>query len=1091
MPTLGSLQIPPPANWQDFETLCRDLWRELWSDPNVQMNGRQGQPQHGVDVFGRPGEGTEWGGVQCKLKSQIAGTRLTPSQIEAEVTKAHKFVPPLASFTIATTAEQDADAQEAARVITQAQLAAGSFPVTVRAWDEIVQDLASYPRLLDKHYPQLGLGAGSAARDKYLRAVWSKLLPLPLMGLGGSHRDDIPLSAVYTALDVTGEGRAGGPGPGVEPDDSEHRSGVSVDLRGEANYLERLRSRIAAEAEAARRDEERRPRAEPELYSRRLTAVEAAAAAPRLVMLGPAGSGKSSFARHLALCLAGEALGHDEANLRKLNRVTEDAEADLLPWPHRAPLPIFVELRKLVRSSAFNVAAEPGVREILAYLSGRFPELEKLAPEALRDRGGALLFLDGLDETPAQASSRERLKAAIGDLVRAYPECRVLVTSRPYAYAEGSPWRLEGLGFEAANLAPLSAPQSQAFIAGWYSQLAERSQVDAERAGERSAELWRQISTTPYLKPLAELPLMLTMMTDLHASGGGRLRGGRAGIYESSVELLLDRWNEVRDVPEGGTVSEQLGMNVDEIRRALERLAFDVHRDRGSANGDLPAEITDTELWQALDRERSHERLVDERRVMDYLHQRSGIILGESRNRYRFPHRSYQEYLAAGHLIRTGFPGLVAEVVAENAGLWREVVQLAAGQLVATPFMLWSLLGTLVPEPPPETPSADDPGFERAFYAALAVRETGIWRRAAGEEEKLERIRRWLEKCVEVGALPPPDRAEAGRVLGLLGDKRRGIDLTQDGVPEIDWVEVPAGAFRMGSSEDDKEAFEWEKPQHPVDLETFSIARYPITNAQYAAFVKDGGYAEEQRDCWTEAGWEWKEQREGPERLDIRCLHQLLQPLPAVGQVPAGQPRDVPAFLRRKPPSFPRSDRRGRRDVHLPRTALRRAVAAAGSVVAVAGRGSEARLIGRLLVRQPQSQSFVSSRGGSVPSSNRIPSVRSHIRLMETENDVGLGDACFFELAGNAVLGSVTVDPDLAVDDIDVYQGTVDPSRPFPTDHHDDVPVVLLVDDHLFLDGSDCIVGHHVAGEHLTDSLSVATQGIHRRISSCTWSRTP
>ncbi len=824
MPTLTSLQIPPPANWQDFEALCRDLWRQQWSDPATQRNGRQGQPQHGVDVFGRPGQGADWAGVQCKLKSQITGSRLTAAEIEAEVEQARQFNPALASFTIATTAPADVRAQEAARRITEAQLANGSFPVEVKAWDEIEQDLGGFPELLAKHYPQLPLARATASRDAYLRTLWARLLPLPLMGLGGgSHREDIPLSAVYTALDVQAQARAGAREPAGEPELGAHPRGVTVDLAGEAWYLEQLRSRIETEAEAARQEQQRRPAGAPGGYSRRCSAVEAAAAAPRLVLLGPAGSGKSSFARHLALCLAGEALGRREADLRKLNGTQEGSgtEAELLPWLHGAPLPPFLELRKLVRSEPFRSVEDPGTHEILAYLGEAYPELEGVAPEALGEPGGALLILDGLDETPADAASRERLKAAIAGLVRAYPECRLLVTSRPYAYAEGSPWRLEGLGFFEAHLAPLSAAQSQAFIGGWYSQLADRGQVDPERAEARSAELWRQISSTPYLEPLAGLPLMLTMMTDLHASGGGRLRGGRAGIYERSVELLLDRWNEVRDVPEGGTVSEQLGMTVEEIRCALERLAFDVHRERGGTSGERPAEITDAELWQALDRERSSERVVDERRVMDYLHQRSGILLGESPSRYRFPHRSYQEYLAAGHLIRTGFPDLLREVVAEDLALWREVVQLAAGQLVPTPFMLWSVLETLVPDAPPEAPDADDPGFERALYAALALQETGMWRRAGpGEAKKLERIRQWLESCLETGALPPPDRAAAGRVLGLLGDRRRGVGLGEDGIPRIDWVEVPAGAFPMGSSEDDHGAWPSEIPQHSVELAT-------------------------------------------------------------------------------------------------------------------------------------------------------------------------------------------------------------------------------------------------------------------------------
>ncbi len=60
------LDLPTPRDWQSFEDLCRDLWAELWGDPNAQKHGRTGQKQRGVDIFGQPGSGADWEGVQCK-----------------------------------------------------------------------------------------------------------------------------------------------------------------------------------------------------------------------------------------------------------------------------------------------------------------------------------------------------------------------------------------------------------------------------------------------------------------------------------------------------------------------------------------------------------------------------------------------------------------------------------------------------------------------------------------------------------------------------------------------------------------------------------------------------------------------------------------------------------------------------------------------------------------------------------------------------------------------------------------------------------------------------------------------------------------
>ena len=46
MPSHLASQIPPPSNWQDFETLCCDFFSRIWKDPSTQQNGREGQPQY-------------------------------------------------------------------------------------------------------------------------------------------------------------------------------------------------------------------------------------------------------------------------------------------------------------------------------------------------------------------------------------------------------------------------------------------------------------------------------------------------------------------------------------------------------------------------------------------------------------------------------------------------------------------------------------------------------------------------------------------------------------------------------------------------------------------------------------------------------------------------------------------------------------------------------------------------------------------------------------------------------------------------------------------------------------------------------------
>jgi formylglycine-generating enzyme required for sulfatase activity len=59
----------------------------------------------------------------------------------------------------------------------------------------------------------------------------------------------------------------------------------------------------------------------------------------------------------------------------------------------------------------------------------------------------------------------------------------------------------------------------------------------------------------------------------------------------------------------------------------------------------------------------------------------------------------------------------------------------------------------------------------------------------------------------------------------------------------IEWRLVPAGPFRMGS--DPARAYPPgvdESPRHVVEVAPFRIGRIPVTNAQYAAFVRDTGH---------------------------------------------------------------------------------------------------------------------------------------------------------------------------------------------------------------------------------------------------------
>jgi gamma-glutamyl hercynylcysteine S-oxide synthase len=70
---------------------------------------------------------------------------------------------------------------------------------------------------------------------------------------------------------------------------------------------------------------------------------------------------------------------------------------------------------------------------------------------------------------------------------------------------------------------------------------------------------------------------------------------------------------------------------------------------------------------------------------------------------------------------------------------------------------------------------------------------------------------------------------------------------------EADMVDVPAGRYPIGSNL--HEPYDNEHPRHEVELASFRIDRFPVTNGDFLAFMADGGYSRE--ELWSRDGWDW------------------------------------------------------------------------------------------------------------------------------------------------------------------------------------------------------------------------------------------
>ncbi len=135
----ASLTLRRPSNWQDFETLCKKLWGEIWNCPEIKKNGRTGQNQRGVDVYGMPFGDNKYYGIQCKGKDEYTHKQFSEDEIEKEINYAKLFKPSLKKLYLATTAVKDAGIEEFVRQKNVENIASGLFEVHIFSWEDIVE----------------------------------------------------------------------------------------------------------------------------------------------------------------------------------------------------------------------------------------------------------------------------------------------------------------------------------------------------------------------------------------------------------------------------------------------------------------------------------------------------------------------------------------------------------------------------------------------------------------------------------------------------------------------------------------------------------------------------------------------------------------------------------------------------------------------------------------------------------------------------------------------------------------------------------------------------------------------------------------
>jgi hypothetical protein len=202
-------------------------------------------------------------------------------------------------------------------------------------------------------------------------------------------------------------------------------------------------------------------------YERRDVDLQEALIQPRLIIKGDPGAGKTTFLRLLTFILCLQRLG--EENVPRTSKVR-----GAFHWPDPSPLPIFIRLGRLtehIRQCHGKDAIHDDSPEcLLRFLDDQSQEFNwKVNKEDFRRElkaGHCLILFDGLDEAP-DTKTRETVSALAVNLLKAYPDCRVVLTSRPAALiGETIP-----AGFALVEIAALDDEAMKIFLNLWSAAL--------------------------------------------------------------------------------------------------------------------------------------------------------------------------------------------------------------------------------------------------------------------------------------------------------------------------------------------------------------------------------------------------------------------------------------------------------------------------------------------------------------------------------------------------------------------------------------------------------------------------------------------
>jgi formylglycine-generating enzyme required for sulfatase activity/calcineurin-like phosphoesterase family protein len=512
-----------------------------------------------------------------------------------------------------------------------------------------------------------------------------------------------------------------------------------------------------------------------------------------LLVRGNAGMGKTTLIKHLAYSL------------------THGTGSEAL----RGYLPVLVFLKdfwpvyqeQLPKKTQVNITFELLLEIYLE--KSRCPLTMEIVKRYL-SQNRALILLDGLDEVP------ESIRGDLVELVHRFQfehsgnHC--LLTSRPHGI-EGS--GLQCFGKYLRDIEPLDEKKSSDFIYKWFHAVSGQAEGFA---GVNAADFISDIRMHEHAKVFTQNPLLLTALCIFYLVGGKRIPDQRADLYDRITSNLLHRRFHHPAEPE----------KVNQVREYLMHLAFTMQTRHIKSIDAFDSKELLKNKYPQKDDESAHDYKKSIDRMFDGIEPVCGLLNRLSSGEIEFNHLSFQEFLAAKHILDMDID---YRKYLEDSW-WEETL-----------LLLFGIMNLDMRKRSNETACEILTMHSQLRLQLLACKALRDFQPSKREDAAVNLAREKLCSIIHSGA-SLQERFEAGDILGSLGDTR---------IKPSPMVKVEAGEFTRGTNK-----YDWEKPIRQIYLDEFMMGKYPVTNEEFKEFVDEGGYGN--KDYWTIEGWKWKEE---------------------------------------------------------------------------------------------------------------------------------------------------------------------------------------------------------------------------------------